>query len=232
MGKYNLNIVVPEKIVDSEIGKVKDIGATENYTWLLNNENRLFITGYVSYIIEGSSNIYNFAEITIPNKIEKVVGTSYNLFILDKDGAVWSAGQNSYGMLGSGTSDTYMTRKEFLQIEAFKDLQIVDICVSNSCFVALDSEGKVWYCGNNNELTDINQNSYIITPICLTDIETSSIYGMKMKKISAKDEYDNSIGLLDENGNAWIRDCNKDIFVKVNDIDGYESAILFIKSVI
>ncbi|MCL2787921.1 MAG: Ig-like domain-containing protein [Micrococcales bacterium] len=77
-------------------------------------------------------------------------GTGY---ALDESGDVWAWGYNGYGQLGNGTSGTttYSTRPVQVQAAPGETLPLFTaIAAGDYTGYALDQDGHVWACGNNN----------------------------------------------------------------------------------
>lgn len=108
---------------------------------------------------------------------------------IDKEGKVYTWGENEYGQLGNGTtedSDTPICISE-LEGSALNNKKITDIYLHGSHYdtvIAKDSEGKVYAWGNNeggqlgNGTTENSD-----TPICISELEESDLKGEKVKKI-------------------------------------------------
>ncbi|KAF0720806.1 Aste57867_1 [Aphanomyces stellatus] len=65
----------------------------------------------------------------------------------DEEREVWSCGQNSYGELSHGDTNS---RKSFDRVEALQGKTIVQVCAGNEHTVALAADGSVFTCGYND----------------------------------------------------------------------------------
>ena len=141
------------------------------------------------------------------------VSAGYNHSLaLDKEGRIWAWGSNSSQRLGTGTIEDRRSshstpilvggNNNFLSQET-----IVDISAGGSHSLALDSKGQLWVWGDNyskqlgvdNEMLKIS-NSVLGVPTCISklgDKETNELYGVKISKIKAGQNY--SV-VIDEEG--------------------------------
>ena len=69
-----------------------------------------------------------------------------NSLALKSDGTVWAWGQNYYGQLGNGTSDTYVNSVPS-QVLGLSDVAMIATGYEHS--VALKADGTVWAWGQN-----------------------------------------------------------------------------------
>ena len=80
------------------------------------------------------------------NNIKQIACGYYHTFILKNDGTVWCCGDNQYGQLGLGTSDTN-THSKFVQVNINNVKQIA--CGAYFTFI-LKNDGSIWSCGQNS----------------------------------------------------------------------------------
>ena len=83
------------------------------------------------------------------NEIMQIACGSYFTFILKNDGSLWSCGDNEYGQLGLGTSDTNL-HATFTKVTTNINNDVKQIsCASDYTFI-LKNDGSVWSCGRND----------------------------------------------------------------------------------
>src|SRR5690606_9354298 len=79
------------------------------------------------------------------NIVSATGGDSHSL-ALDDQGVIWSWGENYYGQLGDGTTNTRTLPKP---LSVFNDHKIVAIAGADDYSIALDEDGSVWSWGYN-----------------------------------------------------------------------------------
>ncbi|GAF56890.1 RCC1 repeat domain protein [Psychrobacter sp. JCM 18901] len=79
------------------------------------------------------------------NDAVAVSGGGGHMLLLRKDGTVWGWGSNRYGEIDPNDDDTFI--EELRQIKGIKSLVYIHAGQQASIFV--DSEGKVFFLGNN-----------------------------------------------------------------------------------
>ncbi|MCX6377983.1 MAG: Ig-like domain repeat protein, partial [Armatimonadetes bacterium] len=80
------------------------------------------------------------------NNVIQIAAGGYHSLFLKSDGSVWSAGFNTSGQLGDGTSIDSPTPQAVTGLS-----NIVQICAGESHSLALKSDGTVWAWGINTE---------------------------------------------------------------------------------
>ena len=155
-------------------------------------ENDLYIEDFIQEIDMED------AKIITQNGIRKKV---YNCFV-DNGGKVYTWGDNNYGQLGNGTyEDTYEPICISETQEVLKEKKIINIYTNKYTIVALDSDGKVYTWGYNysGQLGNgTNQDSNI--PICISDIENSTLKGKHIKDICMNES---TVVALDDRGKVY-----------------------------
>lgn len=160
------------------------------------------------------------------------IGTGYyNTMWLDSSGQLWIIGSNSYGPYGNGqTPHSYNAipyKIKFPENNVF----ITSFDIGEYGVIAVDSNGRVWVWTIQNVIeTGVGTSKNSLTPICLTDIDdttikqeliallgednaglVSSLYtaynnGVRFKQ--AKFIYQDNIVLLDSEGKVWCWGSN------------------------
>ena len=185
--------------LDSE-GKVYTWG--ENYEGQLgngtdgNNSNKPIC---ISDIEGNTLNGKNIVEIQIDD---------YTIIALDNEGKVYTWGRNYEGQLGNGTNGNSNEPICISDISgnALNGKNIVEVKNSYNTVIALDSEGKVYTWGKNEQgqlLDGTTENSN--KPICITDNEKSSIYNIYIENINVILRSGNIfIALITQEGELYI----------------------------
>ena len=210
--------------------KIVDIVAGYKMTLALDSDGNLWVWGYNGYGAIGiikeqlGDSYYQGDPICITTldisenslygkKIEKIATFYQHSAVIDNEGKLYTFGYNDYGQLGNGF-DTYNSRNsEYNKSKCLNDIntnlsnvKFAEVATGYSHTIALDSEGRVWTWGQNSngELGfdyDIgNSSSRVNTPTCISENTSSSLYGIKIKQISAGLYHSMAI---DEEGKVW-----------------------------
>ncbi len=153
--------------------------------------------------------IANNAHFDIP-RFTKIDAGYYNCAGIDEKGKVWTWGYNYNYTLGIANQNSSYTTQTPVRIggknDAISGATIVDVSVGIRHTLALDDQGKVWAWGyNNNSSVGIyTNNSYLYTPICISDMD-GKLSGKKIKKICSGDE--RSV-FIDEDGKVYTCGSN------------------------
>ena len=128
-------------------------------------------------------------------KIVEIYSQYNTIIALDKEGKIYTWGNNDYGKLGNGMEDEYSNEPQCISDMPGNILNtkvIQDIQVGYKSIIVLDNEGKVYAWGDNRQGQLGNENKteehYSNIPICITDNEESKLYNKKIKKINNKNE--------------------------------------------
>lgn len=194
------NRTIPICISDMENdlkGKeIKDIEFSDSQAVALDNEGKIYTWGsnYGGELGDGTaehrnfpkciSNLENALKGKIIEKIDEQEGT---IIALDKEGKVYTWGNNSYGQLGYGVmgSEGQSIPKCISDLEnALKGKQIIDVCIDANSVIALDNEGKIYTWGSNSygQLGKGNTSAVNVAIECISNLE-NKLKGKKIKKI-------------------------------------------------
>ena len=171
------------------------------------------ITGYNSKTATKAKAIINVyrnkdGAITKP-QIE--VGPDYSV-ILKEDGTVWTTGRNNYGQLGNGTT-TNSNKPVQVKIDENTYLtNIRKISATDSCVVALATNGEVYAWGRNH-YGQLGQGD-----------STNCLYAKKVKTEDGTGYIQNIIDVIANNSNTVYLDKNGGLY-----ICGYSSNGIFLE---
>ncbi|HOZ55403.1 MAG TPA: SpaA isopeptide-forming pilin-related protein, partial [Clostridia bacterium] len=147
-----------------------------------------------------------------------IIGSDERTYIIAySDNEVWSWGYNKDGELGTGTvtndrlynsyigqyyyaNDIYIPTK-ILENVSIKKLIYTYGSILKGTFV-LESNGKIWFWGVKNNFAYSGESAYII-PTCISNVETSEIFGKIIVDINVKDY---KIELLDNQNKILINE--------------------------
>lgn len=116
------------------------------------------------------------------------------IMAIDSNGDLYGWGCNYSGSLGDGRIQDEYNSPIYINNPIIKNMQIKDIFLTLDNVVILDKQDKVYVIGGLTKDT---------TPICISDIEGSTIKNVKIKDISIYED-SNEMILLDEQGKAYI----------------------------
>ena len=171
------------------------------------------ITGYNSKTgvkAKAIINVYRNKE-GVVTKPQVEIGPDYSV-ILKEDGTVWATGRNDYGQLGNGTT-TNSNKPVQVKIDENTYLtNIRKISVTDSCVVALATNGEVYAWGRNN-YRQLGQGD-----------STNCLYAKKVKTEDGTGYIQNIIDVIANNSNTVYLDKNGGLY-----ICGYSSNGIFLE---
>ncbi|MDR2152813.1 MAG: hypothetical protein LBO72_08330 [Helicobacteraceae bacterium] len=144
-------------LVDSLEGKkIVAIAAGSYYSLALSNDGIVYAAGNNRYGQlglgdsgdENSRNVFTLVSSLEGRKIVAIAAGKYHSLTLDADGKVYATGRNNDGQLGLGDSDL---RKTWTFVESLEDKKIVAVAAGDDHSLALDSDGKVYATGRNDD---------------------------------------------------------------------------------
>eukprot|EP00516_Mucochytrium_quahogii_P006280 CAMPEP_0203763006 /NCGR_PEP_ID=MMETSP0098-20131031/15739_1 /ASSEMBLY_ACC=CAM_ASM_000208 /TAXON_ID=96639 /ORGANISM=" , Strain NY0313808BC1" /LENGTH=418 /DNA_ID=CAMNT_0050657609 /DNA_START=307 /DNA_END=1563 /DNA_ORIENTATION=- len=142
--------------------KAKQVVAGENHTAILSDSGDLFTWGWGGSFFSGAGALGVGDTDGRPHptrvliggdeeiKLKKISAGKNHMIALGMENEVWSWGRGENGRLGHGGNSDCL---EPYPVELFWDLdvKIVDIACGHSFNLALDSDGKVWGWGKNDQ---------------------------------------------------------------------------------
>lgn len=194
--------------------KIIDVALGTNHIVVLDENGEVWTAGCNQYGALGidenagkywyGTQIETLRKVTVGSgnvKIRAVAAGVYHTILLDENGGVWFAGQNTDGQLGSEPLDSI--NSEFKKAPGLDSVKIVSAAGGTKHTILLDDTGNVWTAGSNvyeqlgRETADNKSSAF--------EKVTSGISGVKITAIAAGN-YHNV--LLDENGNVWTVGSN------------------------
>ena len=171
------------------------------------------ITGYNSKTgvkAKAIINVYRNKE-GVVTKPQVEIGPDYSV-ILKEDGTVWTTGRNNYGQLGNGTT-TNSNKPVQVKIDENTYLtNIRKISATDTCVVALATNGEVYAWGRNN-YRQLGQGD-----------TTNCLYAKKVKTEDGTGYIQNIIDVIANNSNTVYLDKNGGLY-----ICGYSSNGIFLE---
>ncbi|MBO5412702.1 MAG: hypothetical protein J6A29_00025 [Clostridia bacterium] len=177
----------------------------------------VWLEGGESYYSINDDAIVNFGDMVAflqGKNIVQIAANYGNFTAVDINGKVWTWGYNWHGQLGDGTETNRSTPICISDIEdnSLNGVKIKQISSGGYHTVAVDSNGKVWAWGADDERLGktvkskarafrlATMTASMTTPTCISDREGSTLNNIKIKQISAGSEHTVA---LDENGKVW-----------------------------
>ena len=195
---------------------------TEGYVWTWGNNDSGQLGISVDVVIEGGERHYKMSRIpqrTNLDNIEDIAAGKKHTLALDKDGYVWTWGNNEQGQLGDGGTINRIAPQRL----NFSD-DIVAIAAGAYHSLALDWRGRVWVWGANwyGQLGDGSTTSKL-TPQRLAKL-------VNIKVIAAGDEH--SVALT-EDGDvlAWGRNNRGQLGSGYRGAHTYQTVPAYVKNI-
>ena len=127
---------------------VKEVVISNNTTWAITTDGKLFGCGDNTIGQQGSGdfdNVLTFTQRLSDQTVEKVICSSNTTWAITTDGKLFGAGANTYGQQGSGDATNVATFTQRLTGENIKDV----FSSSQETWV-VTTDGKLFGCGRNN----------------------------------------------------------------------------------
>lgn len=170
-----------KKIIQVSAGNVSSFAIDSEgqvYSWGNNNWSQLGVgedTGsyYDSPLAVDTSGVLK------DKKIVKMSSGDYHSLAIDKEGQIYSWGNNSFGQLGNNLTKKSGSPVKVDTSGVLKDKKIVEVSAKSSYSLALDSEGQVYSWGDNG-YGQLGNNSNVNSRV---PVKVDNSGGLKDKKI-------------------------------------------------
>jgi alpha-tubulin suppressor-like RCC1 family protein len=205
----------PVTIAMASSAKVISVSANDDYYIALDNGGRLLASTATGLLNPGSNAIFAYVKDSIlaPSDIASIAaGWSYSL-VLDSNGKIWATGDNTFGQLGLGNNVSQNSFKVVTIGDLALDAKIDSIAARWFHSFALDSNGKLWATGwNDNGQLGLGINKYqdSFQPLTLGLISSAKI-------IYIATSSSHSLA-LDSNGKMWATGSNDNGQLGLGDI--------------
>ena len=152
---------------------IDSISASEENTFFITNDGKVYGTGFNNKGQLGLGNLTNYNSPQLISDISNLTigsvsaGYRHTLFLTD-DGKVYSCGLNDDGQLGLGNDISYNTPQ---LISDISNLTITAVSASADHSLFLTHDGRVYSCGGNSSgQLGLGNNTNFNTPQLITDI--------------------------------------------------------------
>ena len=138
--------------------------------------------------------------------IVKLKENENSVYAIDKEGKVYSWGNGYHGILGDRQTEdrSYPVCISDLPDNVFNKIKIIDVVTNYGVAIAIDSNGNLYTWGGRHQFEN-SEETDILDPICLTEMENSGIYSKKITKIDNYEESDYDVlSVVDSEGNLYI----------------------------
>ena len=210
LNKYQTQDSVLTKVSTS--AKITDVALGLEHIVILDENGEVWTAGSNQYGALGTTEnrgssylgVDTFKKVTVGSgsvKIKAVAAGKYHTILIDENGGVWMAGQNSDGQFGS--EPLASINSEFKKVDGLNSVKIIGAAGGDIHTILLDENGSVWTAGSNvyeqlgRETADNKSSTF--------EKVTSGISGVKITAIAAGSSH--SV-LLDESGNVWTAGNN------------------------
>lgn len=198
--------------------QIKYITSYRSNISVIDNDGKLYIS------TSGNFECMNDKYPELANVQFKKISIDNGTYIaIDNQNKLWAWGNNSSGRLGTNTTENVNAPVcvSNLNDTPLKGIKVVDVSTHWSSTLILDENGKVWACGSNSgHLGNGTTGGAIITPICISDIETNPLYGKTITNVNIS--FSGKSILLDSENNIWV--CGKSDYNGDNML-GYDTYI-------
>lgn len=185
------------------LSNVKQVVPTMYTTFALTEDGSLYGWGYNGYglFLDGTHKNCDAPKLIIKN-VETVAASKFgsnNVAVITKNGKLLTWGENQYGQIGDGTTETPMEPKEIMG-------NVKSVAVGYNFMAAVKNDGSLWMWGDNKhgQLTSAIAGEYSATPTRILEDVDSIDVGL-LHVLALKD-----------NGSVWAWGCNRYSRFQVN----------------
>ena len=213
--------ITDEKIITTN--GIREAGVNYAANYFIDNQGKVYTCGYNFWGILGNGTDEEYSSnepicisdlsgnVLNGKNIIEIQYINYTMIALDSEGKVYTWGRNWNGELGNGTEDEYSSEPiciSDIEGNALNGKNIVEIQGDNTK-IALDSEGKVYTWGKNEdgELGNGKDDEYSNEPICISDLSESELKGKNIVKVQSEGY---TMIALDSDGKVYTWGDNSD----------------------
>ena len=129
---------------------VTQVACSDNTTWILTTDGKVYGCGYSGYGQQGSRditvNVVTFTDRTPTGKtVTQVACSNYTTWFVTQDGKVYGCGDGNYGQQGSGDKNRSYTFTD----RTPADTTVTQVACSSYTTWFITQDGKVYGCGQN-----------------------------------------------------------------------------------
>ena len=148
---------------------VKSVGAGEYASYLVRTDGSLWLLGQMrrpNAEVEGKP----VSPIHIMDNVDAVAGGGFHALVLSADGTLWSFGNNDFGQLGDGTTESRSS-----PIQVMTDVRTARV-VAGTLSLAVKKDNTLWAFGENpNRLIAANADAILQPVAIMTDVQDVAI---------------------------------------------------------
>lgn len=208
---------IPINISDSPYNKfnnkqIIDIECGESHCIALDVDGNVWTWGgnSLGQLGDNTNSVFNNNPVQITSFVNKIVKIanitlSNHSSVIDNQGDLWSWGSNEYGQIGNGTAQNKIISPiKITNNNTFNGNKIVDVSLSVSHTLFIDTEEKLWSSGRNNsgQLGTGNNQNYL-SPI---NIANTNFNNKGLVNIRCGVNYSMAI---DQDGSLWVWGANE-----------------------
>lgn len=188
--------MVYKELQTIDLSNVKQVVPTMYTTFALTEDGSLYGWGYNGYglFLDGTHKNSDTPKL-IMKDVASVAASKFgsnNVAVITKDGKLLTWGENQYGQIGDGTTETPREPKEIFS-------NVKSVAVGYNFMAAVKNDGSLWMWGDNKhgQLTSAIAGEYTATPTrILEDIDSIDVGLLH-------------ILALKDNGSVWAWGCNR-----------------------
>lgn len=188
--------VVYKELQTIDLSNVKQVVPTMYTTFALTEDGSLYGWGYNGYglFLDGTHKNSDTPKL-IMKDVASVAASKFgsnNVAVITKDGKLLTWGENQYGQIGDGTTETPREPKEIFS-------NVKSVAVGYNFMAAVKNDGSLWMWGDNKhgQLTSAIAEEYTATPTRILEDVDSVDVGLL------------HILALKDNGSVWAWGCNR-----------------------